>query len=232
MKNAVVLRNGLCKGYFIDTETAEITDENGNIQQQYISCERPCWHGYGVHQIQAYSAWGFKKGYDIHHIDENKQNNALSNLIYLTRHEHVRLHALGRQTILGWHFYNNGKIEVIRPECPEGFVEGRLNLNGKLGNKKGCKIWNKGVKATPERLASMSKCRQGLLGWTNGVVNVFAKECPGPEWRRGRTQHTTKLQRQHMSDSHLGFHWWNNGTENKYSKECPKGFVRGRLKNV
>ena len=31
-------------------------------------------------------------GYDVHHKDENPLNNALSNLVYLSRSEHSRLH--------------------------------------------------------------------------------------------------------------------------------------------
>lgn len=32
----------------------------------------------------------------------------------------------GNQNVKGRHYYNNGKINVMRFECPEGFVPGRL----------------------------------------------------------------------------------------------------------
>lgn len=32
------------------------------------------------------------KGYDVHHIDHDKSNNNISNLILLTRKEHIKLH--------------------------------------------------------------------------------------------------------------------------------------------
>lgn len=54
---------------------------------------RPCFKGMAVHQIMAHTFLGYKPGYDVHHKDENKLNNALSNLIYLTRSKHCRLHA-------------------------------------------------------------------------------------------------------------------------------------------
>ena len=34
-----------------------------------------------------------RKGYDIHHIDQNKDNNQIENLQCLTRAEHRQLHA-------------------------------------------------------------------------------------------------------------------------------------------
>lgn len=34
--------------------------------------------------------------------------------------------AKGNQNVKGRHYYNNGKINVMRFECPEGFVPGRL----------------------------------------------------------------------------------------------------------
>lgn len=33
-----------------------------------------------------------KKGYDIHHIDENHDNNSPENLVVLTRSEHTKIH--------------------------------------------------------------------------------------------------------------------------------------------
>lgn len=35
------------------------------------------------------------EGYNIHHIDENKLNNDISNLVLLTRSEHIKIHMTG-----------------------------------------------------------------------------------------------------------------------------------------
>lgn len=36
--------------------------------------------------------------------------------------------------------------------------------------------------ATKEK---MSEAHKGKVFWNNGIVNKRAKECPGPEWKRG-----------------------------------------------
>ena len=45
-----------------------------------------------IHKIQAHTHLCYKKGFDIHHIDKNKLNNSLSNLVYLTKSEHTKIH--------------------------------------------------------------------------------------------------------------------------------------------
>ena len=40
-----------------------------------------------------------------------------------------------------------------------------------------------------ESKAKMSQSGKGLRHWTNGVQNTRSRECPGPEWVRGRTAH-------------------------------------------
>ena len=46
-----------------------------------------------------YTFYEFRDGHKwvIHHIDENKFNNKLSNLVYITRSEHTRLHSTGHK---------------------------------------------------------------------------------------------------------------------------------------
>ena len=50
-----------------------------------------------IHRIQVHTNLGYKKDYDIHHIDENKMNNSLSNLVYLTHSEHTKMHNKGKK---------------------------------------------------------------------------------------------------------------------------------------
>lgn len=63
--------------------------------------------------------------------------------------------------------------------------------------------------------------RTNFLCWTNGLINIFAYECPGPDFRNGMIKSTPTA----------NLPWWNNGTKNKRSVEQPgPDFVPGRLK--
>ena len=79
--------------FFIDPVTAVITNSKGEVQKTKINERgRPCFHSMAIHGIQVHTHLGYKFGMDIHHLDENKLNNSLSNLIYLTRSEHAKIH--------------------------------------------------------------------------------------------------------------------------------------------
>lgn len=76
--------------------TGDIFDvKTGEIQPVKIYANgRSYFKGMPVYQIMAHTfLGGYKHEYDVHHKDENKLNNSLSNLIYLTHSEHVRLHS-------------------------------------------------------------------------------------------------------------------------------------------
>lgn len=73
----------------------------------------------GVHRIQAYTAYGYKEGYDVHHLDENPLNNALSNLVYLTRCEHTRVHMLGNTYGKGNTLSDEGKKRLSETHLGE-----------------------------------------------------------------------------------------------------------------
>ena len=81
--------------YFIDPVTAIITNSKGEIQKTYILNGRSYFKGHKVYEWQLHTHLGYKKGFDIHHIDENIMNNSLENLVYLTKSEHSKLHNKG-----------------------------------------------------------------------------------------------------------------------------------------
>ena len=62
----------------------------------YVEATRGPNKGRGIHRIlmETHLQRMLQKGECIHHIDENKQNNAIENLVIMTRSEHAQLHAL------------------------------------------------------------------------------------------------------------------------------------------
>ena len=82
----------ILEDYFIDPITAIITNSNGEIQKIKIRDGRPYFKGHKLYEWQVHTHLGYKKDYDIHHLDENTMNNSLSNLVYLTKSEHSKIH--------------------------------------------------------------------------------------------------------------------------------------------
>ncbi len=132
--------------YFID-ENGVITDQFGNIQElKFYGGERPCFKGVPIHRIMMYTFYGYRNGkqWAIHHLDENKLNNSLNNLVYLTRLEHIKLHKKGNknkfygkhhteetkrkisETLTGQFWFNDGVKNYRCKECPPGCVKGRI----------------------------------------------------------------------------------------------------------
>lgn len=52
---------------------------------------------YHRHVIEQYFGYYLSKDYDVHHIDENIENNEISNLSVLTRSVHMSIHARKRK---------------------------------------------------------------------------------------------------------------------------------------
>ena len=106
-------KDTILEDYFIDPVTAVITNSKGEIQKTTIQK-----NGYAyfknmyIHQIQIHTHIGYKKGYHIHHIDENKLNNSLSNLIYLTKSEHNIIHKKGNKNMFGKHLSEETKRKM------------------------------------------------------------------------------------------------------------------------
>ena len=128
----------ILEDYFINPVTAIITNLKGEIQKTKIKCGRPYFKGKSVRQWQVHTNLGYKQGMDIHHLDENKFNNSLSNLIYLTRSEHAKIHGKNMseetkrklsEATKGKIWINNGVISKMLKcdeDIPEGFSRGRL----------------------------------------------------------------------------------------------------------
>ena len=127
-----------------------VTDKDGNEQKQIVSGGRPIFKKMHVHVIQMHTHVGYKKGYWIHHIDENKLNNSLSNLMYITPQEHGRLHGHERigdkNPLFGTHLSDEHKKKLSK------------SLQGKQSGDK--------------------NPMHGLHWFTNGTDEKCCKECP------------------------------------------------------
>ena len=163
-------KDKILEDYFIDPETAVITDKNGVIQPAKMKHGRPCFRGMYVHRIMANTFFGYKPGYDVHHIDENPLNNTLSNLMYLTRSEHHRLHVT---ELL--HDETRKKLSVVWKGRHHS-AETRLKMSKS----------QKGKHLSEETCLKMSESKKGTHWWNNGKITMCSKECPGEGWIRGR----------------------------------------------
>ncbi len=113
------------------------------------------------------------------------------------------------------HFANKVKQTSTRFAC-------RGNWKGKRHSqetKEKLSLINRGRKMPKY---SMEKIK-GRKWWTNGVEQKLVRDCPGPDWRRGMLEGTTK-----------GGEWWSNGKEQIYikpPKSIPSGaeWKRGKL---
>ena len=96
MKTQLKFKDSIIPGYFID-ENGTIYDSENNIQEAYINGGYPHFKRRGIHQLVIHSFIGYKKRFDIHHLNEDKFDNRLENLVYLTRAEHRRLHTSAKK---------------------------------------------------------------------------------------------------------------------------------------
>lgn len=81
------------------SDNGTITDSNGTIQETYLYQGRPKFKGVPVHRILMWTKFGWRdtKIWDIHHKDENKLNNSIDNLEFLSKSEHTKLHKTGKK---------------------------------------------------------------------------------------------------------------------------------------
>ena len=124
--------------YSICPATGDIFNaKTGKVQKTCMNQGRQKFKGMPIHQIMMHTFYGYKPGLVVHHKDENKLNNALSNLVYLTSAEHTRLH----------HEYTHLSEET------------RLKLSA--AHKGKAKPWNKDKKFSEETKAKMSAAHKG-----------------------------------------------------------------------
>jgi len=96
-------------------------------------------------------------------------------------------------------WWNNGSEETLSLECPEGWVQGRVNLSTFFSTN-GRKWWNNGKKEIlanerPSAEWMRGRLKSNLISgtsgkhfWTDGLNNKVSVECPGEGWRRGKLE--------------------------------------------
>ena len=106
----------------------------------------------------------------------------------------------------GKHWYNNGVIEVVAFECPDGFVKGQLPNKRIVSEETKQKLRDIWKNRTEEQRKELSE--------------KFSKIHTG--------RHFTEEQKKHIGDGNRGRHYFNNGEIEVMQFECPPGFVPGR----
>lgn len=204
----VIGKDKTLDNYFID-ENGVITDEFGTIQKTKIN--RYEWFkGARVHQIQMWTncGWRDSKIWAIHHKDENKLNNSLSNLVYLTRSEHTILHKKGNQNNLGKHLSVEHKRKI--GEKLKGENHPFYGKHHSEEARKNMSLAHLGHHHSEETKIKISLGHKGILRNEETRQKISEKTKGKNTWTKGS-------------------HWYNDGIKNYRCKECPKGCLPGRI---
>lgn len=113
-------------------------------------------------------------------------------LIFLTNSEHSQLHRKGKhhtaeakQKIREAHI---GKKLSAEHKQKLSEAHRKENLSEEIRRK--MSEAQRGKKFSAEHKQKLSEARLGRHWWTDGRQNKFTFECPGPEWKQGRTSKT------------------------------------------
>ena len=204
----------ILEDFFIDPITAVITNSKGEIQKTSIHKNGYAYFkNMSIHEIQVHTHYGWKKGMDIHHLDENKLNNALSNLVFLSRKEHMKIHANGRISPM--------KGKILSDEAKKKISEATKGENNSMYGKHHSS-------ETKKKMSEKLKGRTFSEEWKKKLSEAAKGKTFSEETKRKMSE---SLKGKNTWSANLI--WINNGVIAKMVKcdEIPEGFVRGRLKN-
>lgn len=161
------------------------------------------------------------KGYEIHHLDGNRQNNSIVNLVCVSIVEHYNIH------------YNQGdwgacrkilkRMNLTEEEKSKLSSEYSKNYWSTLSEeqyKTVCKNISKGLSGKPKtgkaakghikneewrkKISESNKKanvdRSGYIWWNNGSINTRNKISPGPEWVKGKLPHNKSYNSDKMKE--------------------------------
>lgn len=163
MKVQLKFKNKVYEDYLID-ENGIIYDLNNIPQKTYLYKNRPLFKAHGVHKYVIHSFIGYVEDKVIHHINEDKLDNSLSNLVYMDPGEHMKLHKSGKTP------WNKG----IKMDLSE---EARKKMSDA---KKGKRSNSYGKPRSQTTKDAISKSNRGRIWMNNGVVNkrVYPDQIP------------------------------------------------------
>lgn len=177
-------KDKIFEDYYIDPITAQITDKNGVVQPLTKNYGRLYFKGMKVHQIMAHTYLGYKPKYEVHHLDENKLNNALSNLVYLTKENHTRIHMTALLT-------NERKEKLSAAHKGKlKSAETKIKMSKALSGNKNPMY---GKDFSEEHRTKLSEAKKGKSWWNNGIESKMSKECPGEGWTKGMKKQRKKF---------------------------------------
>lgn len=118
-------------------------------------------------------------------------NRPASELIFLTKAEHTRLHKLGeRNHMFGKHHSEETRKKMSMSQSGEkSYWFGKHLLEE---TRKKLSMLNSGKHHSEETRKKMSDKIIGMKYWNNGAVNKRSRECPGEGWIRGRLKRNQK----------------------------------------
>lgn len=147
-----------------------ITDLKGNVQNLKVDT-RAWFKGVGVHKILMWTKFGWRdtKIWDIHHKDENKLNNSIDNLEFLSKSEHTKLHKTGKkrteETKIKISESHKGKkhphSEETKIKISESLKGKTLSKETKIKISENSSHYWKGKKRTEESKRKMSEAHKG-----------------------------------------------------------------------
>lgn len=152
-------KDRVLESFFID-DNGVITNKEGEVQKQTIGRNRPHFRRTPVHKIQMWTKYGWRdtKIWAIHHIDEDKSNNSISNLVFMTRREHTSYHFKNKPS------WNKGKSSWNKGIKMSEEYRKKLS-EAHLGKKVGPRS-----ESTKQKMAEAHK---GKKWYNDGVKNYY-----------------------------------------------------------